>query len=287
LARSAARLDFVRAASFSPGGVSLLVLPAARIVRALSGPVATPRSEAGVIVTERGAADLRGCNLRNASGACLPFPRYENMNPKRTPNLLHRQAARRRQSRGISCSSARIRPRAACAASCPDLAEELGRRLEARVEHVTSPGAAGSPTRQGRPWDVGLHRRRAAARGGDRLHARLPEIPATYLVPCRLRHRFASRRSIGRACAIAVSARSAYDLFLSRSLKHAQLVRAEGIPASYDLFVAEKLDVLPGCCRGSLRMSRACRARASSKESSRPFSRRSAHPRRARPARHI
>jgi acetyl-CoA hydrolase len=26
--------------------------------------VATPRSEAGVIVTERGAADLRGCTLR-------------------------------------------------------------------------------------------------------------------------------------------------------------------------------------------------------------------------------
>jgi acetyl-CoA hydrolase len=26
--------------------------------------VATPRSEAGVIVTEKGAADLRGCTLR-------------------------------------------------------------------------------------------------------------------------------------------------------------------------------------------------------------------------------
>jgi len=26
--------------------------------------VATPRSEAGIIVTERGAADLRGCSLR-------------------------------------------------------------------------------------------------------------------------------------------------------------------------------------------------------------------------------
>ena len=60
-------LDFVRAASFSPGGVSLLVLPAARIVRSISGPVATPRSEAGIIVTERGAADLRGCTLRERS----------------------------------------------------------------------------------------------------------------------------------------------------------------------------------------------------------------------------
>ena len=45
---------------------------------------------------------------------------------------------------------------------------------------------------------------------------------------------------------IATAARSAYDLYLSRNLKHATLVRAEGIPASYDLFVAEKLDVLSG-----------------------------------------
>jgi acyl-CoA hydrolase len=57
-------LDFIRAANQSPGGVSLMLLPAARIVEKLQGPVATPRSEAGVIVTERGAADLRGCTLR-------------------------------------------------------------------------------------------------------------------------------------------------------------------------------------------------------------------------------
>jgi acetyl-CoA hydrolase len=57
-------LDFVRAANQSPGGVALTVLPATRVVEALSGPVSTPRSEAGVIVTERGAADLRGCSLK-------------------------------------------------------------------------------------------------------------------------------------------------------------------------------------------------------------------------------
>ena len=57
-------LDFIRAANQSPGGVSLICLPANRIVDKLSGPVATPRSEAGVIVTERGVADLRGCPLR-------------------------------------------------------------------------------------------------------------------------------------------------------------------------------------------------------------------------------
>lgn len=57
-------LDFIRAANQSRGGVSLMLLPASRIVEKLQGPVATPRSEAGVIVTERGAADLRGCTLR-------------------------------------------------------------------------------------------------------------------------------------------------------------------------------------------------------------------------------
>ncbi len=57
-------LDFIRAANQSPGGVSLMLLPAARVVENLSGPVATPRSEAGIIVTELGAADLRGCSLR-------------------------------------------------------------------------------------------------------------------------------------------------------------------------------------------------------------------------------
>ena len=54
----------MRAANQSPGGVSLVLLPASRIVERLSGPVSTPRSEAGVIVTEKGAADLRGCSLR-------------------------------------------------------------------------------------------------------------------------------------------------------------------------------------------------------------------------------
>ena len=56
-------LDFVRAANQSPGGVAITVLPAARIVEKLAGPVSVPRSEAGVIVTERGSADLRGCSL--------------------------------------------------------------------------------------------------------------------------------------------------------------------------------------------------------------------------------
>jgi polar amino acid transport system substrate-binding protein len=45
---------------------------------------------------------------------------------------------------------------------------------------------------------------------------------------------------------IAVSARSAYDLYLSRTLKNAELVRAEGIDGSHELFLKQKLDVLAG-----------------------------------------
>jgi len=62
-------LDFIRAANQSPGGISLVVLPSSvgsklsRVVAKLAGPVATPRSEAGVFVTEHGAADLRGRTL--------------------------------------------------------------------------------------------------------------------------------------------------------------------------------------------------------------------------------
>jgi acyl-CoA hydrolase len=56
-------LDFIRAANQSPGGVAITVIPSSRIVKRLDAPVAVPRSEAGIIVTERGAADLRGCSL--------------------------------------------------------------------------------------------------------------------------------------------------------------------------------------------------------------------------------
>jgi acetyl-CoA hydrolase len=60
--------DFLRAAQASRGGVPVIALPStagarSRIVPTLSGPVTVPRSDACVIVTEHGAADLRGLTL--------------------------------------------------------------------------------------------------------------------------------------------------------------------------------------------------------------------------------
>ncbi|WP_020497526.1 MULTISPECIES: acetyl-CoA hydrolase/transferase family protein [Sciscionella] len=61
--------DFLRGAARSRGGVPIVVLPAtaganSRIVTRLSGPVSVARSDAAVIVTEFGVADLRGQPLR-------------------------------------------------------------------------------------------------------------------------------------------------------------------------------------------------------------------------------
>ena len=62
-------LDFLRGAQRSRGGVPVVALPStargrSRIVARLDGPVTTPRSDAGVVVTEHGVADLRGRSLR-------------------------------------------------------------------------------------------------------------------------------------------------------------------------------------------------------------------------------
>lgn len=64
------QVDFVRAGCRSPGGHSIIALPAtakggtiSRITARLTGPVTTARSEVDIIVTEFGAAELKGQSL--------------------------------------------------------------------------------------------------------------------------------------------------------------------------------------------------------------------------------
>lgn len=59
---------FMRGAAASKGGLGIIALPStakgkSRIVRNLSGPVSTARSDVGLVVTEHGIADLRGASL--------------------------------------------------------------------------------------------------------------------------------------------------------------------------------------------------------------------------------
>jgi acetyl-CoA hydrolase len=64
------QVDFVRGALASTGGRAIIALPSttadgrrSRIVASLGGPVTTPRSDADLVVTEHGVADLRAVPL--------------------------------------------------------------------------------------------------------------------------------------------------------------------------------------------------------------------------------
>lgn len=71
------------------------------------------------------------------------------------------------------------------------------------------------------------------------------EIEATYLVPAdSLIQSVAQVDQPG--IQIAVPSRSAYELWLSRNLKHASLVMAEGFEATINTFLQNKLDALAG-----------------------------------------
>jgi polar amino acid transport system substrate-binding protein len=126
----------------------------------------------------------------------------------------------------------------------PDLAREIGRRLGVPLEFVRYPqaGPLADAVREDR-WDIaflGNEPQRAAEIAFSPAYL---EIPVTYLVPAGSPIRtLADVDQDG--VRIAVSGRSAYDLFLSRTLTHARLVRAEGIEASVTVFVEEKLDAL-------------------------------------------
>jgi acyl-CoA hydrolase len=72
------QVDYVRAAAASPGGHSIIALPStaqkgavSRIVARLSGPVTTARSDVDVIITEFGAANLRGKTLSQRTRALI------------------------------------------------------------------------------------------------------------------------------------------------------------------------------------------------------------------------
>lgn len=127
-----------------------------------------------------------------------------------------------------------------------DLARELARRLGVPVEFTgyPSPGKVTEGARDG-AWDVAFIAVEPARAAEISFSSPYVEIQSTYLVLAD--SPFQTITDIDRpGVRVAVSATSAYDLYLTRTLQHAQLVRAAGIDASYDLFVSEKLDVLAG-----------------------------------------
>ena len=110
-------------------------------------------------------------------------------------------------------------------------------RLDVPVKYVPfkSPGEFADMAAKG-IWDIGLigaEPQRAETIAFTPAYA---EIEATYLVP------FNSPLNVQ----IAVTARTAYGLWLDRNIKHAELIRSETLDSAYEQFVSGKLSALAG-----------------------------------------
>jgi polar amino acid transport system substrate-binding protein len=127
-----------------------------------------------------------------------------------------------------------------------DLARELGKRTGLPVELVgfESAGKMVDGLQAG-AWDVAFLAVDPGREGEISFTAPYLEIEGTYLVPPGSALRAVA--DVDReGMRVGVSGKSAYDLFLSRSLKHAQLVRAPSPEAAFELIIAGEVDVLGG-----------------------------------------
>lgn len=127
-----------------------------------------------------------------------------------------------------------------------DLGCELGRRLGVGVELVPypNPGALADAAKSG-AWDVGFLGAEPQRANEIDFTAAYVEIEATYLVPPG-----SPLKAIAdvdrKGVRIAVAEKSAYELYLTRSLKNAELVRIKGPDNAFKQFVSDKLDALAG-----------------------------------------
>ncbi len=128
----------------------------------------------------------------------------------------------------------------------PDLARELGKRLDLPVTFVPYdvPGKMADAVDSG-AWDIAFFAIEPLRAAVVNFSAAYLEIESTYLVPAG-----SPLQSIADVdqpgVRISVMNRSAYELYLTRHLKHAQLVHAASIEESFQQFVDQKLDVLSG-----------------------------------------
>lgn len=127
-----------------------------------------------------------------------------------------------------------------------DLARELGRRLGVPVEIVAydSVGAMVDGAKDG-AWDIAFLGADPARAAQISFTAAYVELEATYLVPAGSPLR--ALADVDReGVRVAAPARAAYELFLTRSLQRAQLVRAQDADAAIDLLVSGQVEALSG-----------------------------------------
>ena len=127
-----------------------------------------------------------------------------------------------------------------------DLMRELASRLGVLVDFVVyaTPGDVADASEAG-TWDVAVLAIEQARAQKIAFSPAMTEIEATYAV-----HKDSALRSAGQvdASGIRISApeKAGYELYLTRTLRNATLIRAKGFLASIDLFNERRADALAG-----------------------------------------
>jgi polar amino acid transport system substrate-binding protein len=128
----------------------------------------------------------------------------------------------------------------------PDMARAVADRLEVPVQYISfqTPGELADAATED-VWDIGNIGAEPERAKLISFTAAYCEIESTYLVPAG-----SPIRSIDEVdregVRIAVYGRAAYGLWLSDNIRHAELVKTDGMDASFDLFVERKLEALAG-----------------------------------------
>ncbi|OED42361.1 ABC transporter substrate-binding protein [Chromatiales bacterium (ex Bugula neritina AB1)] len=128
----------------------------------------------------------------------------------------------------------------------PDLARAIAAELgiEAKMIPYKGPGEVADAIKDN-TWDIGNIAAEPERAKTISFSPAYCEIQATYMVPpdSPLTDITQVDASGNR---IAVKARAAYDLWLTEHLKHASLVRVDTVDQSFEIFSADKLEVLAG-----------------------------------------
>ena len=128
----------------------------------------------------------------------------------------------------------------------PSLGRELGRRLSVPVSYVTydTAGKMADAVRDG-AWDVAFLANDPARAADIAFAPAYVQIEGTYMV--RTGSPLRSIADVDRdGVRVAVGDKTAYDLYLTRTLKHATLVKAPTSKAAIALFLSENLDAVAG-----------------------------------------
>jgi polar amino acid transport system substrate-binding protein len=135
----------------------------------------------------------------------------------------------------------------------PDMAAAIAAALGVPIKYVPfkTPGELGDQVGQN-VWDIGLIGAEPQRAEKITFTAAYVEIEATYMVPPGSGIKVLADVD-KKGVRLAVSARSAYGLWLENNIKNATLIQVSGLDAAFNKFKDEKLDVLAGLRPGLLK----------------------------------